>query len=161
MFLSCTLFLSFFYYKRSFCGRAFPLSLSLSLLREGQGKKKGFQIQEPGQSAFPSSLPCAVMRTAGWNRMAAALVFWERKNERPGDGEEEGGRERGRDKGSKASLCDAGTRSGASNIPPSKAERWNKNGQKSSIIRRNGELTKRAHVRTLRQLLERKGEIKS
>ena len=44
--------------------------------------------------------------------------------------------------------CDAGARSGASNISPtSEAERWNKNGQNSSIIRRNGSGTDKEAAR--------------
>lgn len=131
MFLSCTLFFFFIIIiKEVFVGER---SLSLSLLREGQKKKrlsntgawaKCFSIISPMRCHADSRLEqngcCAcVLREKEWEAR-----WWRR-----------GGRERGRDKGSKASLW---CWHSVSPPPPSKAERWNKNGQKSSIIRRNG-----------------------
>lgn len=59
----------------------------------GVDSKWFLQIQEPEQSAFPSSLPCSVMWTAGWNRMAACVLrvkgAQQRERMTPGDGEKE------------------------------------------------------------------------
>lgn len=97
-----------------FFGRLFPLL------------KKGFQIQEPERSAFPSSLPCSVMRTAGWNRMAAALLYWEKRECKSKKKNEAWWWRIGARKGGIGEVkpcCDAGTQSGASNPLSSKVKR--------------------------------------
>lgn len=69
---------------------------------------------EGEQSAFPSSLPCPVIRTAGWSRMAACVLRM-----RPAYG----GRGWRGEGDRKQQRGDAGTHSGASNSSPSAAER--------------------------------------
>lgn len=85
----------FFYYKRSFCERAFPLSLSLSLLREGQEKKKAFKYRSLGKVLFhhlSHALSCGQQVGTEWllrlcserERMRGPVMEKRREGEREG-----------------------------------------------------------------------------